>query len=248
MKPSCLWQRLSLIVMLVVLALQAAPVGAQGPELHETFDDAALPGWEVGPGATSATAAGGVLSVASGGFAFHGGRWRWGDFTLTLRVRRTGEGPLIVQYCASDQGGYSLTFDEEEVALDRMEAGNAVALGRGPAALPTGQWAQLEIAAAGSAHVVAVDGKTILSAADQGDPLAGGVILSAAGAPREFDDITLTIAAETPGAPPTAPGATPPPTGAPAYQAGAWARLGGPIGGLGYDIRYNFRPQPLVRD
>jgi hypothetical protein len=39
--------------------------------------------------------------------------------------------------------------------------------------------------------------------------------------------------------PTTAPIA-PPPTGLPAYQAGAWVRTGGPIGGLGYDIRYNF--------
>lgn len=28
--------------------------------------------------------------------------------------------------------------------------------------------------------------------------------------------------------------------GVPAYQAGSWVRTGGPIGGLGYDIRYNF--------
>ncbi len=31
------------------------------------------------------------------------------------------------------------------------------------------------------------------------------------------------------------------PSGGPsAYQAGSWVRTGGPIGGLGYDIRYNF--------
>ncbi len=48
-----------------------------------------------------------------------------------------------------------------------------------------------------------------------------------------------------------APGATPPPvtatptpapqtSGAPAYQTLSWVRTGGPPGGLGYDIRYNF--------
>lgn len=33
---------------------------------------------------------------------------------------------------------------------------------------------------------------------------------------------------------------TPGPAGVPAYRAGSWVRTGGPIGGLGYDIRYNF--------
>ena len=38
----------------------------------------------------------------------------------------------------------------------------------------------------------------------------------------------------------TQAGPSPTSRGAPAYRAGEWARLGGPPGGLGYDIRYSF--------
>jgi hypothetical protein len=112
----------------------------------------------------------------------------------------------------------------------------------------------------GETHEVAVSGQLVLAATDP-DPLPPGAIgLGFQGLGRgEFDNLVLTAVGEAPSpvevspmpeptpvveTPPPAepsPQAAPPPSGTgPAYQAESWTFMGGPPGGIGYDIRHSF--------
>ncbi len=61
-----------LVPVLTLLLLTLAPIYAQDGSLKETFDNPALPGWELSPGATVVN---GVLRVPPGGAARHEGQW-----------------------------------------------------------------------------------------------------------------------------------------------------------------------------
>jgi len=233
-----------LVVFLIVL-----PVRAQEPGLTETFDNPTLPGWEHSPGVTVAD---GVLQIKPGNFCFHGGAWR--DFTFTLRARFQGEGALVISYRAGDAGAYHLLITGEEWTLQREAGGIVTDLATAAAPTSRGEWFQTGITVVGGHHTIAVDGKPLLTATDP-DPLPpGGLAFETLGElTGEFDDLTLTPAggeaAPTPGAAPQATsGATPIPgaaiptpasaiSGGPAYQSLPWVYLGGPLGGLGYDVR-----------
>jgi hypothetical protein len=89
------------VVIAAISLLPAISLQAQEPGFTETFDAPTLPGWEHLP---NVTVVDGVLRVEPGNFAFHGGEW--GNLTLTVRVRRSGEGELIVSYRASEAGAY----------------------------------------------------------------------------------------------------------------------------------------------
>ncbi len=97
-------------------------------------------------------------------------------------------------------------------------------------------------------HQVALNGSSVLTATDP-DPLPeGGLGFRVEGeATGEFDDFVLTSEGEAPPsleptaiAEPSRPAEASPTPGAITGGELAWVRTGGPPGGLGYDIRYNF--------
>jgi len=107
--------------------------------------------------------------------------------------------------------------------------------------LAAGEWWLLEMSLTGTEQHVFLGPGVELHAVDD-DPLPGtGLMLHGFGeVVAEFDDLTLAPAEAAPAAEPTAPSeiaatAQPQPT-----QDLTWVRTGGPPGGLGYDIRYNF--------
>gem|GEM_PF-926756 len=59
-------------------------------------------------------------------------------------------------------------------------------------------------------------------------------------AQRELVIVVMGRAQPSPSTAPPPPTAAPSTVGVPAYQAESWVRLGGPPGGLGYDVRYKF--------
>ena len=211
-----------LVVALVVSNLWA-PVTLQAEEtaLTETFDNPVLPDWEYSPGVTVAD---GVLRIEPDNSAYHPGEWD--DLTLSVIARRTGEGEavLLVNYCVSDAGDYALHLGPDFVALHRAGA----ELAASPLDfIPPNEWLHVSVTVGGGTHEVFLSGQPALTANDS-DPLPpGGVALSVQGAaPGEFDDLVVTFLAED--VPPPIPSEL------------TWVRTGGPPGGIGYDIRYNF--------
>jgi photosystem II stability/assembly factor-like uncharacterized protein len=231
----------SVIVFLAIGLLCMSSVCAQDGELHETFNDPDLPGWEHSSGVSVVQ---GVLRVESEGFAFHGGQWR--ELTLSVRARRTGGGYLGIRYSVTDSGAYFFGFGDQQLGLVRDAAGALTELAVNPQPLPADEWVLVEIMVTGNTHTIRLNGQTVLTVADP-DPLPpGGVVLTAqGGAIGEFDDLHVIPGSE--GLPSgqseveePQDQALPPITGLPAYQAAAWVQVGGPMGGTGYDIRYNF--------
>jgi hypothetical protein len=83
---------LALAGLILVVSL-ATPALAQELPFTETFDDPTLSRWEHPP---NATVIDGVLRIEPAAFAFHPARW--GDISLAVRVRRLGEGELLIRY------------------------------------------------------------------------------------------------------------------------------------------------------
>jgi photosystem II stability/assembly factor-like uncharacterized protein len=230
----------------VMAAIMITAVHAQQNGFTETFDDAAMPGWEHSP---NAAVVDGVLRIDGAGFAFR--PEPWSDFSLNLRARYTDEGFLAINYRAGETGGFIFAFGSEYVSLHREVGGAAVEIGRAPIGIPRGEWTRIGVSLAGGEHTITINDQPALSVSDPYPLPPGGLKLRVEGeAVGEFDDVTLTtigaVASPQPTTPaqPTIPSTIPAPkgpstqTGMPAYQVtDPWIRLGGPPGGLGYDIR-----------
>ena len=230
------------IVRVCILLVMAACVGSTPgcssqptvtEGMVESFGGLDLPGWEF---SSKATAVDGVLHIGPGGSAFHDGKW--GDMTLSVRIRRSGEGFIKIRYCVSDSGDYSVLLEPGSVTLVRA---NVEELATGPALFPPGEWVQVVVMVSGGTHQVTLNGQVVLTATDPNPLQPGGIAFYVQGeAVGEFSDLSVT-AGGVAEVPTPVPSRVPSPAPAvPAYQAESWVRLGGPPGGIGYDIRYNF--------
>jgi hypothetical protein len=216
-----LWIRI-LLIGLVSAACLIAPAAAQGDQgFTDTFDDAQIPSWEHAP---EVVASNGVLSIGPAQFAARPGSWQ--DYTLTVKLRYTGEGESNINYRATDQGSYLLVLGAGTATLLKTAPqGNPQELGRAEtAAINTSDWIQVQIVLAGGAHTISVNGETLISATDS-DPLQPGglVFLSLGQRTTELDEVSLQAAPAAAGAAPVEPAAAP--TAAPTAQptaAGSW--------------------------
>lgn len=236
MKTTAFSRALAPLAALAILSLIAGSARAQDGAQVETFDDPSLPGWERTP---NAIVADGVLHIQGEGYAIRPEAQVSGS--LILRLRFEGDGFLEIRYRMSEAGMYFVRINTEEIALVRDTAGRQVTLASAPSKLVVGEWWLLEMSLAGGEQHVFVGPGVELHAVDD-DPLPGaGLMLHVFGeAVAEFDDLTLAPAAGAPSA-----DASPQPesvsTDGPRELGDlVWVRLGGPPGGLGYDIRYNF--------
>jgi photosystem II stability/assembly factor-like uncharacterized protein len=216
----------------VVLSVQAQEVG-----FNEPFDDPALPGWDHNPNAVGID---GVLRLEGGGFAFHPGEWI--NFELSLRVRRTGSEEIIVLFQSSEGQSYILVIGVDFVLLQREAAGNLVELASAYAVeIPQESWFGLQAHALDGGFLLLLNDQLILEAADQNPLPPGGIGFEVLGGTiGEFDDLELRLLGDQePGqeSEPQQPESQTP-EGEPAASGDlAWVRTGGPLGGLGYDVR-----------
>jgi photosystem II stability/assembly factor-like uncharacterized protein len=231
-------RRLAVVALLVALCTIPTVFSyAQGPGLMETFDDATLPGWDH---SDDVAVVDGALRVPAPGFAFYHADWR--DMVLTVQARFEGTGELLLVYRMSDAGSYQLLIGHDYVFLERDVAGVRTKLGAGPMrAVADREWLHVSVVVNQDGHTISVNDEQLLSVSDDPATLPpGGVGLQALGeAVGEFDDLMVTSGgARLPPADIVPPDVAPTaPSGSPAYEAATWVRLGGPPGGLGYDIR-----------
>lgn len=254
MKTKTILRLIPFTMILMLIAAPSASPQAQGVDFTDTFDDPSLPGWEHSP---NATVADGWLHIEPSGFAFHGGRWS--DLTLSITVRLTGSGAALIQYRATDQSAYIIRFAGSLLVLQRKSGSVITNLATANIEIPSGESAAIGVTNSGSRHQIMVNGNLKITASDSQPLPPGGLYLFAEGTTAEFDEVTLTGSGQAgpnqalgvtpatsipqptsmPGSASTATSASS--SGVPAYQSGSWVRTGGPIGGLGYDIRVNFK-------
>lgn len=194
------------IALLLVMALLFSPMGlviAQGGGFSETFDDPTLPGWEK---SNEAIVVNGALQMAPGSFVLHIGDWS--EIDLTVKMKYSGEGNVVIHYYFRDRAGYILNLTDGSIGLERERDGTRSTLGSGTASLQPDTWLELNIAVTGGEHQVSINNQQILTATDP-EPLETGALLfeSMGGATVEFDD--LNVRGTAGGGPP--PGEEPPP-------------------------------------
>jgi hypothetical protein len=182
------------LAVIIVFVSLAPPALGQETTFTETFDDPALPAWEH---SSDAMVVDGVLRIEPDGFAMHVASWA--DMILTVRVRITGEGDLLILYRWSEDACYAVRISRPFVTVQRQLLGPATDLGEGTAPLPLGEWVEVTVTVDGDFHHVMVNDSPVLIAEDP-DPLPGGGIgFSAVGeAAGEFDNLEVITAAQAP--------------------------------------------------
>ncbi len=235
MKTMFSWAMALAILLLVASVVPPTVTNAQQGGFSDSFDDPSLAGWEH---SENAAVVDGYLHLESGEFAFWHGQW--GDMNLSIRLRRFGEGALDLRIRATDSGSYLILISSDLVSLNRESQGNRIELAQQPVQFPTEEWVQLGVQAVAGQITVSLNDKVVLSHNDDASLPPGGVMFQAEDrAVVDVDRVDLVPGAVSEPAPPTQPE----PTGPAEPQApGAlgWVRTGGPPGGLGYDIRYDF--------
>lgn len=188
----------TLFLGLVVIMFTLSPVTAQtDPGFTESFDDSQLPGWEHAP---EVVVTDGVLRIGPAQFAAPMGGWQ--DFTLTFKLRYSGEGETHVNYRASEQGSYLLVVYLEGIRLIRtVPQGEHEELAQANSdALNTSDWINVQIVLSENRHTISINGENLINVTDP-EPLSPGglVFVSIGQRTSDLDDVTLqvsTLAAE----------------------------------------------------
>jgi len=219
-----------LLLMLSVSVLTAGilsiqiPASAQGPEVvlyQENLDDGRAQDWQLEQG----------WAVSEGALCGQGHQWArytegsWQDFRFQFRLR-LDQGNIHLNYRVSGTRRYFIGFHQEGLYLSKQTGPETFShnLAEAVATYNLGQWYQVEIAGQGGHLQIKVDGTLAVDYSDA-DPLTqGGIAFETLdGSQACLDDIVVYGPAPTP-TPTSEPGLT-------------WVRTGGPLGGLGYDVR-----------
>ncbi len=161
----------------------------QNQEFVETFDDSNLPNWERAP---EVIVTDGFLRIGPNQFAARMGVWQ--DFTLSFKLRYSGEGETHINFRAADNGGYLLLLSPGELLYIRnttqnksQELANAA-----NSTLKPNEWMDFQISMQGNSLVVSINGETVLNATDP-DPLpTGGLVFVSTGQrTTDLDDVSM---------------------------------------------------------
>ncbi len=185
----------------------------------EDFEEGEAPGWDL-PSEWAVVPEGSGKALRGTGHAVASYlENEWGDFTFTLRVR-VDRGGVHLLYRAGGCTRYFVFFGEENLILSRTNpCGTHTQLKSKTGNWKTKRWYDIAIVGAGGSITISIDGSSRLTYSDSAPLLYGSIGLEVLdGSQALFDDIRVT------GQPPPDLGLT-------------WVRTGGPLGGLGYDIR-----------
>ncbi|MFA9403504.1 MAG: WD40/YVTN/BNR-like repeat-containing protein [Anaerolineales bacterium] len=232
----------SLPILLLVMGMVTPAYSQDGP-FEDTFDNPDLPGWQHTP---NVYVTDGFLRVEPGGFASPEGKW--GAFELIIRARYTGLGEMAILYNLSEAGASILLFNGSRFQLQREIGGQVENVGE-PIRFdtPEGEWFDLTFWVTPDEQLVLIGGEPAFSAPVAGVLSAGGFGFETMGdfvldvdnfllMPQEGHPVEEHPSDNADEAPASDDGEE---NSLPTSTL-TWIRLGGPPGGLGYDIRYKF--------
>jgi photosystem II stability/assembly factor-like uncharacterized protein len=231
---------LFMLLALLLLLSTTLPARSQDGTFEDSFDNPDLPGWQHSP---KAYVENGILRVEPGGFASPEGQWE--PFEMVMRARYTGFGELAILYNMNEAGVSILLFNGSRFQLQRETGGQVMNIGE-PALFEVaeGEWFNLRLWVGEAEVHVLIEEKPVFSRQTMDDYASGGFGFEAVGdMVFEIDHFLLFPHEAAPperDAAPEVTKSTPsePETVDPSSL--TWIRLGGPPGGLGYDIRYSF--------
>jgi photosystem II stability/assembly factor-like uncharacterized protein len=202
----------------------SASLGAPSPQAvlyQEEFDGGRAAGWDLEPGWACVQDSQGNWVLRGQGHSW--ARYRgdsWGDYSLILNVKLV-RSRIHINFRVSGCLRYFVGFSEEGVDLNKTSpCGTHVQLKTIRKTFRRDRWYEVTVTGSGGKIEVSVDGVFRLSYTDPQPLLFGQVALETALEDAEFciDNIRVT-------------GKAPPTTQL------RWVKTGGPIGGLGYDVR-----------
>lgn len=212
---------LLLPVFIVVAAFQAGAEDGWATLLYSDFDSGEAPLWNLETGwQVELAGANYVLSGPSGRWARPKNRVDWSDYELTFRLRLV-QGGVHIHFRTGGVGGYFVSFGEHGGQL-RREAPPGVFedIDGFSATHDLGVWRTIRLRVEGDNARFHVDDVLLIDQTDT-SPLAlqrGGIAFQVLdGSRAEFDEVLVD--------------------GEPVPSGFMWEKLGGPLGGLGYDVR-----------
>jgi photosystem II stability/assembly factor-like uncharacterized protein len=209
---------LALLVLLCLVTSEPVASVSTTPETilyREDFDDGQAQDWDLPEGWE---VAGGSLHGRGHAYAMYLGD-AWGDYSLTLRLKLV-EGRIHLNFRVSGCTRYFIGFEEQALDLRKTSpCSTHTTLKALTQKRSRNRWYEVRIAGSGGKIDVYVDGVLKLTYTDS-NPLLYGTIGIETLDNSEFyvDDVRVM------GQPPSTAGLR-------------WVRMGGPLGGLGYDIR-----------
>ncbi|MDH4135180.1 MAG: hypothetical protein OEW09_00465 [Anaerolineae bacterium] len=219
---------LTVLIYMLGTMMVHIPAWAQGPEVvlyQEDFNDGQAQGWELEPGWRIIQDGDSWVLTGEGHQWARPGVSYGSDFRVQFRLKLMG-GRIHLVYRLNQTGRYFIGFHEGGSDLNKQYWPDTFLNGLTGSATPhtLGAWHQVEIVGRGASLRFLVDGQVEWEYTDP-DPLLGGSFafetLDDSGA--YVDDILVY-------------GPAPTPTPTPDLRF-TWVRTGGPLGGLGYDVR-----------
>jgi photosystem II stability/assembly factor-like uncharacterized protein len=220
------WAIILFPLMLAVILLQVSQAGAQDYAYQEDFEDGQAQDWTLEPGWQ--------VMQDEGNYVLSGQGHVWArfaqvydDYRLSFRLKLLS-GRVHLNFRMNDTGRYFIGFETQGSDLNKQYWPDTFfnSLTRKGWTHTANEWHQIEIAGQGDTLTFIVDGNTEWTYTDQEPILVGGFAFETLdGSQVYIDDVKVELAASS------------------AFhvdQAVAsltWTRTGGPLGGLGYDIR-----------
>jgi photosystem II stability/assembly factor-like uncharacterized protein len=205
---------------------------------EQNFDSGSAPEWTLEPGWEIAPSQGGDALKGSGHVWARLQQDDWSDYSLTFRVLLEGGNSAVhANIRLIGAARYFIGINRQEVYLSKQLDQQTFKNNLARVASPGKGWHTIEISAVGDLISIQVDGRRLIQYRDPDPLLSGGVAFeSLADQPVWVDDVVVTDLSST---------AVAPTSGAETPQAGGslptsqlkWTRTGGPLGGLGYDVR-----------
>ncbi len=211
------------ILLLLALAWPGLAQDANTLLYEEDFDDGQAQGWELGPGWNLLTEGDNTVLAGEGHEWANSGQQYPGDYHLSFRLQLL-RGDIHLVYRMNNQGRYFIGFYEGGSGLNKQYWPDTFmdGLATHPATHVPGAWYQIDVIGEGATLRFLVDGIQQWEYTDPEPLLYGSFAFETLDASAAYvDDITVY---GTPIETPTVTGLT-------------WVRTGGPLGGLGYDIR-----------
>jgi photosystem II stability/assembly factor-like uncharacterized protein len=237
---------LTLFLLISTILNPKVPTQAQDGDFFETFDDPALPGWEISQGVQIEN---GELILKKDMYAYYGAMWS--ENSIIISFRWEGSGAIAFHFQTGEAGSYLVQIHDKGIRLQLDQSGEIQEYANTSNLVSTYEWHSLVIDSISEIHSILVDEILVLEGIPPITLPPGGILIRAESESTGY--ITQVVVEGGEMLPPDQNNIeeTPdlskeeiPPENPQDLQSISdltWIRLGGPPGGLGYDIRYNFK-------
>jgi photosystem II stability/assembly factor-like uncharacterized protein len=189
----------------------------------QDFEQGTPAEWKLDPGWQVAESGAGHALTGQGHVWATLGAHSWDDYRLRFKVKLSGEASLHANFRMAGPARYFIGLNRGGLYLSR-QTGDIFDENLARAGGLGNDWESIEIAGYGPTVTVSVNDQIVMTYNDPEPLLSGGVAFeSLTDAPVWIDEVEIW-----------GPGGTPAPTMAGGFT---WIRTGGPLGGLGYDVR-----------